>query len=81
MYAPKAALGHTFGAAGAIEAILAAFALRDGVVPPTLNLTELDPRIDLDVVAGKSREGDYRYALSNSFGFGGHNVALVLGRA
>jgi beta-ketoacyl ACP synthase len=81
VYAPKAALGHSFGAAGAVEAILTVFALRDGIVPPTLNLTELDPRIDLDVVTGRPREGDYRYAVSNSFGFGGHNVALAFGKA
>jgi beta-ketoacyl ACP synthase len=79
VYAPKAALGHSLGAAGAVEAVLTVQALRDGVVPPTLNLKELDPEIDLDVVAGRPRRGDYRYALSNSFGLGGHNVALVFG--
>ena len=46
-------------------------ALRDGVVPPTLNLKDLDPEIDLDVVADRPRRGDYRYAVTNSFGFGG----------
>ena len=56
-------------------------ALRDGVVPPTLNLKDLDPEIDLDVVAGSPRRGDYRYAVSNSFGIGGHNVAVVFGAA
>jgi 3-oxoacyl-(acyl-carrier-protein) synthase len=55
-------------------------ALRDGVTPPTLNLRNLDPQIDLDVVAGQPRPGDYNYAISNSFGFGGHNVALAFGR-
>ncbi len=55
--------------------------LRDGIVPPTLNLKNLDPEIDLDVVAGGPRRGDYRYAVSNSFAFGGHNVALVFGAA
>jgi beta-ketoacyl ACP synthase len=79
VYAPKAALGHSLGAAGAVEAVLTVQALRDGVVPPTLNLKELDPEIDLDVVAGRPRRGDYRYALTNSFGLGGHNVALVFG--
>ena len=79
VYAPKAALGHSLGAAGAVEAVLTVQALRDGVVPPTLNLKELDPEIDLDVVAGGPRRGDYRYALTNSFGLGGHNVALVFG--
>ncbi|MGV0794390.1 KasA/KasB family beta-ketoacyl-ACP synthase [Mycolicibacterium sp. XJ1819] len=79
VYAPKAALGHSLGAAGAIEAVLTVQALRDGVVPPTLNLKELDPEVDLDVVAGKARAGQYRYAVSNSFGLGGNNVALAFG--
>ena len=52
VYAPKAALGHSVGAVGAVESILTVFALRDGVIPPTLNLRNLDPEIDLDVVAG-----------------------------
>jgi beta-ketoacyl ACP synthase len=80
VYAPKAALGNTFGSAGAIEAVLTVLALRDGVVPPTLNLTELDERIDLDVVTGEARKGDYRYALSDTFAFGGHNVVLAFGK-
>ena len=80
VYAPKAALGHTFGSAGAIEAVLTAFALRDGVIPPTLNLDHLDPAIDLDVVAGAPRTGRLNHAVSTSFGFGGHNVVLVFGR-
>jgi meromycolic acid 3-oxoacyl-[acyl-carrier protein] synthase II len=80
VYAPKGALGHSVGAVGAVESILTVLALRDQVVPPTLNLENLDPEIDLDVVAGKPRPGDYRYAINNSFGFGGHNVALAFGR-
>lgn len=79
VYAPKAALGHSLGAAGAIEAVLTVQALRDGVIPPTLNLEDLDPEIDLDVVAESPRRGDYRYAITNSFGLGGHNVALAFG--
>ncbi|MGV0872098.1 KasA/KasB family beta-ketoacyl-ACP synthase [Mycolicibacterium sp. XJ879] len=79
VYASKAALGHSLGAAGAVEAALTVQTLRDGVVPPTLNYTEPDPEIDLDVVAGGPRRGDYRYAISTSFGFGGYNVALVFG--
>jgi 3-oxoacyl-[acyl-carrier-protein] synthase II/beta-ketoacyl ACP synthase len=79
VYAPKAALGHSLGAAGAVEAVLTVQALRDGVIPPTLNLKSLDPHIDLDVVADRPRQGDYRYAVTNSFGFGGHNVAVVFG--
>jgi 3-oxoacyl-[acyl-carrier-protein] synthase II/beta-ketoacyl ACP synthase len=81
VYAPKGALGHSLGAAGAVEAVLTVQALRDGVVPPTLNLKDLDPEIELDVIAGGPRRADYRYAVSNSFGFGGHNVALVFGAA
>jgi beta-ketoacyl ACP synthase len=80
VYAPKAALGNTFGSAGAVEAVLTVLALRDGVVPPTLNLTELDERIDLDVVTGAARKADYRYALSDTFAFGGHNVVLAFGK-
>lgn len=80
VYAPKSALGHSVGAVGAVESILTVFALRDGLIPPTLNLKNLDPEIDLDVVAGEPRPGDYKYAINNSFGFGGHNVALTFGK-
>ena len=80
VYAPKSALGHSVGAVGAVESILTVMALRDGVVPPTLNLRNLDPEIDLDVVAGEPRQGNYEYAINNSFGFGGHNVALAFGK-
>jgi len=79
VYAPKAALGHSIGAAGAIEAVLTVQALRDGIIPPTLNLCRLDPEIDLDVVAGEPRHGNYRYAVTESFGLGGNNVAVVFG--
>lgn len=80
VYAPKSALGHSVGAVGAVESILTVLALRDQIIPPTLNLTNLDPEIDLDVVADKPRQGDFKYAINNSFGFGGHNVALTFGR-
>jgi len=80
VYAPKSALGHSVGAVGAVESILTVLALRDGVIPPTLNLKNQDPEIDLDVVHGEPRLGDYRYAINNSFGFGGHNVALAFGK-
>ncbi|CDP89219.1 MULTISPECIES: 3-oxoacyl-ACP synthase KasB [Mycolicibacterium] len=80
VYAPKAALGHSVGAVGAVESILTVLALRDGVIPPTRNLQNLDPEIDLDVVAGEPRQGDFKYAINNSFGFGGHNVALAFGK-
>ena len=80
VYAPKAALGNAFGAAGALESVLTVLSLRDGVAPPTLNVTELDERIDLDVVTGEARKADYRYALNNTFAFGGHNVVLAFGK-
>ncbi|MCV7067608.1 beta-ketoacyl-ACP synthase [Mycolicibacterium farcinogenes] len=80
VYAPKSALGHSIGAVGALESVLTVLALRDGVIPPTLNYETPDPDIDLDVVAGEPRYGDYKYAINNSFGFGGHNVALAFGK-
>jgi beta-ketoacyl ACP synthase len=80
VYAPKSALGHSIGAVGALEAALTVLTLRDGVIPPTLNYHTPDPTIDLDVVAGEPRPGKYEYAINNSFGFGGHNVALAFGR-
>jgi beta-ketoacyl ACP synthase len=80
VYAPKSALGHSIGAVGALESVLTVLSLRDGVIPPTLNFETPDPEIDLDVVAGEPRYGEYRYAINNSFGFGGHNVALAFGR-
>jgi beta-ketoacyl ACP synthase len=80
VYAPKSALGHSIGAVGALESALTVLSLRDGVIPPTLNFETPDPEIDLDVVAGEPRYGEYRYAINNSFGFGGHNVALAFGR-
>ncbi len=81
IYAPKSALGHSIGAVGALEAVLTVLSLRDGVIPPTLNLENQDPEIDLDVVKGEPRYGNFDFALNNSFGFGGHNVALAFGRA
>lgn len=80
VYAPKAALGHSFGAVGAVEAILTVLALRDGVIPPTLNVHALDPEVDLDIVTDAPRSDDYQYAVSNSFAFGGHNVTIAFGR-
>lgn len=80
VYAPKSALGHSIGAVGALESVLTVLTLRDGVIPPTLNYQTPDPEVDLDIVAGEPRYGDYQYAVNNSFGFGGHNVALTFGR-
>ncbi len=75
--APKGALGHLLGAAGAVEGIAALLSIRDGLIPPTVNLTELDPGVQLDVVAGEARKVELTAALNDSFGFGGHNVALA----
>ena len=80
VYAPKSALGHSIGAVGALEAILTVLTVREQIVPPTLNLDNQDPAVDLDVVAGSPRRQRIDYALSNSIGFGGHNVALAVGR-
>jgi 3-oxoacyl-[acyl-carrier-protein] synthase II len=74
----KGVTGHTLGAAGALEAIFAILAMRDGVVPPTANLINQDPEIVLDVVAGAPRELAIDAVLSTSMGFGGQNAALVL---
>ncbi len=79
--ATKSMTGHMFGASGAIGAMAALLALYDGTVPATRNLDRLDPAVTLDVVAGENRTGSWDAALANSFGFGGHNVSLVLKRA
>ncbi len=76
----KGATGHTLGAAGAVEAVFTVLALDRGVLPPTINLDEPDPGCDLDHVAGAPREQQVDVALSNSFGFGGHNTAVVFRR-
>ena len=77
----KGATGHCFGAAGSIEAIFTILALRDQVVPPTINLETADPDCDLDYVPNYAREAPGLHtALSNSFGFGGHNASIVLRR-
>jgi 3-oxoacyl-[acyl-carrier-protein] synthase II len=75
--APKGVLGHLLGASGAVEAIATLLSIRDGVVPPTANLDNLDQRIQLDVVSGAPRRTPLTAAISNSFGFGGHNVTLA----
>ncbi|WP_158893870.1 beta-ketoacyl-[acyl-carrier-protein] synthase family protein [Amycolatopsis anabasis] len=75
--APKGALGHLVGGAGAVEGIATILALYHGIVPATLNLEDLDPKVQLDVVSGEPRKVELSAALSNSFGFGGHNTALL----
>jgi 3-oxoacyl-[acyl-carrier-protein] synthase II len=77
----KGATGHTFGAAGAIEATFSVLALRDRVVPPTINYEDPDPACDLDYVPNEARSvPDLEVAVSNSFGFGGHNATIVFRR-
>jgi len=73
----KSMIGHTLGAAGGIEAAIAALAVQTGVMPPTINLTHPDPECDLDYVPNEAREAKVNVALSNSMGFGGHNVVLA----
>src|SRR5436305_3712363 len=77
----KSMMGHTFGAAGAIEAIMCVLALRDGVLPPTINYREPDPECDLDYVPNEARRAQLDVALSNAMGLGGHNGCVLLGRA
>ncbi len=74
----KSMTGHMLGAAGAVEAMLTALALRDGILPPTVGYKVPDEECDLDVVPNTARKQDIRAALSNSLGFGGHNAALCL---
>ena len=76
----KGATGHCFGAAGAIEAIFSLLAIRDGVLPPTINLETSDPACDLDYIPNEARRADVRTTVSNSFGFGGHNACVVVKR-
>jgi 3-oxoacyl-[acyl-carrier-protein] synthase II len=77
----KSMSGHLLGAAGALESIATILAIRDGVVPPTINLDDPDDGLTLDVAAHKARHMDIPAAMNNSFGFGGHNVALIFARA
>jgi 3-oxoacyl-[acyl-carrier-protein] synthase II len=76
----KSVMGHTFGAAGAIEAIMCALAVHHGVIPPTINYEHPDPECDLDYVPNEAREADVRVALSNAMGLGGHNGCVLVGR-
>ncbi len=76
----KSMTGHTLGAAGAVETVICLLACRNGVVPPTINYDTPDPECDLNYVPNEPVEADVGMALSNSFGFGGHNVALVVRR-
>jgi 3-oxoacyl-[acyl-carrier-protein] synthase II len=81
MSSTKSAIGHLLGAAGSVEAIFSILAMRDGVVPPTRNLDNPSDGCDIDLVPHKAKERPVKYALSNSFGFGGTNASLVFGPA
>ncbi|WP_374989002.1 beta-ketoacyl-ACP synthase II [Priestia megaterium] len=76
--ANKSMVGHMLGAAGGVEAIALAMSLKEGIVPPTINLENPDPLCDLDYVSGIARQAKINAGLSNSFGFGGHNAAIIL---
>jgi len=76
----KSMLGHMIAAAGGVEAIICLMAMRDSMIPPTINYEEPDPECDLDYVPNTARRSDVNLALSNSFGFGGQNICLALRR-
>ena len=76
----KSMMGHTFGAAGAVEAMMCVLAIHEGVIPPTINYEHPDPECDLDYVPNESREAEIDVALSNAMGLGGHNGCVLLGR-
>jgi 3-oxoacyl-[acyl-carrier-protein] synthase II len=77
----KSMMGHTFGAAGAIEAMMCVLAVHEGVIPPTINYRNPDPDCDLDYVPNEAREAEIDVALSNAMGLGGHNGCVLVGRA
>ena len=77
--APKSMTGHLIGAAGTLGSLLCAMAIRDGVIPPTINYATPDPECDLDYVPGAAREMPVRYAVTNAFGFGGQNAVAAFG--
>ena len=76
----KSMMGHLLGASGGVEAIIAAMVLRTGDLPPTINFEDPDEGCDLDYVPNEAQQRNVRYAMSNSFGFGGHNVSIVLSK-
>ena len=80
MGSTKSMTGHLLGAAGGLETVISVMALQDGDIPPTINLTDPDPDCDLDHVANTAAKVDLKAVLSNSFGFGWHNVSLIVGR-
>jgi 3-oxoacyl-[acyl-carrier-protein] synthase II len=76
----KSMIGHTLSAAGAVEAVFSILTLQHQRIPPTINYNMADPAIPLDVVPNTARDARVTHAISNSFGFGGQNVSLVMGR-
>jgi 3-oxoacyl-[acyl-carrier-protein] synthase II len=76
----KSMTGHMLGAAGGMELIACVMAIKDSIVPPTINVEEQDPECDLDCVPNVAREADVNVALSNSFGFGGHNASVLVSK-
>jgi 3-oxoacyl-[acyl-carrier-protein] synthase II len=76
----KSMTGHLLGAAGGAETAFTALAIKHGLLPPTINFKEPDPECDLDIIPNKARPADIKTALSNSFGFGGHNASILLGK-
>jgi 3-oxoacyl-[acyl-carrier-protein] synthase II len=71
-------VGHSIGGSGSIEAVVTALTIRDGIIPPTINQHTPDPFCDLDYTPNVARKADVRTAISNSFGFGGHNSVLIM---
>ncbi|MNT68876.1 3-oxoacyl-[acyl-carrier-protein] synthase 2 [compost metagenome] len=70
--------GHLLGAAGGVEGVICGLTLQNGVIAPTINLDNPDPECDLDYVPNEARQCDVQVAMSNSFGFGGHNATIIL---
>jgi 3-oxoacyl-[acyl-carrier-protein] synthase II len=73
----KSMTGHLLGGAGGVESVFSVLTIRDGLIPPTINLDHPDPQCDLDYVPGQARRADVRVAMTNSFGFGGTNAVLI----
>jgi 3-oxoacyl-[acyl-carrier-protein] synthase II len=80
MSSTKSVHGHSLGASGAVEMIACIHAVRDGIIAPTVNLDKPDETFDIDLVPHHARERRMKYAMNNTFGFGGHNVTLIVGR-
>jgi len=76
----KSMIGHTLGAAGAVEAVISIMSILTGIMPPTINLHHPDPECDLDYIPNVARHGEVNVALSNAMGFGGHNTSLIFKR-